>query len=156
MKDNNDVAYLKTKPYALHCDEGQNILLSKAQVTVKATSEQTGGAFNLFEIVCPPDYATFLHIHYAEDVAICVLQGALTFFWGSVKMAETSCSYCYLPRGIPHGFRVEGDSPARILYLAVPAGLDQLVTESEKFFLGTGWMRAVAQHKIEILGPLPE
>ncbi len=53
-------------------------------VVVKATSEQTGGVFNLFEVSCPPDYATPLHIHYTEDVAVYVLEGP-HFFWGSEK-----------------------------------------------------------------------
>lgn len=48
---------LKTKPYMLNHKEGQNFPFWGAQVWVKATSEQTGGAFNLFDVWCPPDYA---------------------------------------------------------------------------------------------------
>ena len=96
-------------------------------VTVKATSEQTGGVFNLFEVSCPPDYATPLHIHYAEDVAVYVLEGALTFFWGSERKEAVAGSYFYQPRCTPHGFRVEGAIPARILYMTFPAGFDRFV-----------------------------
>ena len=62
---------LQTKPYAFQCDEGQNLQLWGAQAFVKATSEQTGGVFNMFDGSCLPGYATALHIHYAEDVAAC-------------------------------------------------------------------------------------
>jgi quercetin dioxygenase-like cupin family protein len=79
------MALLQTKPYMLNGEEGQRLPSLGALVFVKATSEQTGGAFNLFDVACPPDYATPLHIHYAEDVAVYVLEGALTFFWGSEK-----------------------------------------------------------------------
>ena len=127
-----------------------------ALVSVKATSEQTGGAFNLFEVTCPPGYATPLHIHYAEDVAVYVLDGALTFFWGSEQRAALTGSYFYQPRGIPHGFRVEGRTPARLLYLTFPAGLDRFVIEQEQLASNAEPGTAAAHYQIEILGPLPE
>ena len=76
---------LQTKPYSLNDEEGQSLQSLGARVSVKASSEQTGGVFNLFEVSCAPDYATPLHIHYAEDVAVYVLEGALTIFWGTRK-----------------------------------------------------------------------
>jgi len=36
------IASLKTKPYALLCDEGQRLQSLGALISVKATSEQTG------------------------------------------------------------------------------------------------------------------
>jgi hypothetical protein len=57
---------LQTKPYMLDDEEGQHLQSLGALVSVKATAEQTGGAFNLFEVSCLPEYATPLHIHYAE------------------------------------------------------------------------------------------
>ena len=122
---------LQTKPYMLNNEEGQCLQSLGALVSVKATSEQTGGVFNLFEVSCPPDYATPLHIHYAEDVAVYVLEGALTFFWGSEKKEAVAGSYFFQPRGTPHGFRVEGGTPARILYMTIPAGFDRFVIEQE-------------------------
>ncbi len=147
---------LQTKPYMFNSEEGQLLQSLGAQVSVKSTSEQTGGVFNLFEVSCPPDYATPLHIHYAEDVAVYVLEGVLTLFWGSEKKAAVAGSYFYQPRSTPHGFRVEGDSPARILYLTIPAGLDRFVMEEEQLAPAYESVTAAAYYKIEILGPLPE
>src|SRR5512136_3486677 len=95
---------LQTEPYALNDEEGQTLQSLGALVAVKATSEQTGGAFNLFEVSCPPDYATPLHIHYAEDVAVYVLDGALVFFCGGEKTEASPGSFFFEPRGTPHGF----------------------------------------------------
>ena len=147
---------LQIKPYMLNGDEGQFLQSLGALVSVKATSEQTGGVFNLFEVSCPPDYATPLHIHYAEDVAVYVLGGALTFFWGSEKKEAVAGSYFFQPRGTPHGFRVEGATPARILYMTIPAGLDRFVIEQESPAPKSEPETDAAQYKIEILGPLPE
>ena len=147
---------LQTTPYMLHDEEGQSLKSLGALVLAKATSEQTGGVFNLFEVSCPPGYATALHIHYAEDVAVYVLEGALTFFWGSEQKAAVPGSYFYQPRGIPHGFRVEGNTPARILYLTFPAGMDRFVIEQEQLAPNAEPGTAAARNQIEILGPLPE
>jgi len=68
----------------------------------------------------PADYATPLHIHYAEDVGVYVLEGALTFFWGDEKKEAIAGSYFFQPSGTPHGFRVKGATPARILYMTFP------------------------------------
>ncbi len=147
---------LQTKPYTLNDEEGQSLQSWGALVSIKATSEQTGGVFNLFEVSCPPDYATSLHIHYAEDVAVYVLEGVLTFFWGSEKKEAVAGSYFFQPRGTPHGFRVEGSTHARFLYVTVPAGLDRFVVEEELLAPNLESVTAAARYKIEILGPLPE
>ena len=144
-------------PYALAHDEGKRIYSFGKQLTVvKASSEQTGGAFNLFDTVCPPGFATPLHIHYAEDVAVFVLEGALTFFCGDEKQKAQTGSYFFQPRGTPHGFRVHGDSPARILYMTIPAGFDRFILEHQLTSQKTEIEEDAARYKIEILGPLPK
>ena len=147
---------LQTKPYMLNNEEGQLLQSLGASVSIKATSEQTGGVFNLFEVSCPPDYATPLLIHYMEDVAVYVLEGMLTFFWGSDKREAVTGSFFYQPRGIPHGFRVEGGAPARMLYMTVPAGFDRFVLEHQLPIPESESEADAARYKIEILGPLPE
>jgi len=140
----------------LNNEEGQFLQSLGALVIVKATTEQTGGVFNLFEVSCQPDYATSLHIHYAEDVVVYVLEGALTLFWGNEKKEAVAGSYFFQPCGTPHGFRVEGVKPARILYMTFPAALDRFVIEQELLAPNPESATAAARYKIEILGPLPE
>jgi len=147
---------LQTKPYMLDNQEGQCLQSLGTLVSMKATSEQTGGVFNLFDVFCPPDYKTPLHIHYTEDVAVYILEGALTFFLGSEKKKAASGSFFFQPRGTPHGFRVEGPVPARILYMTIPAGFDRFVFERKLPCPESESEAAAARYKIEILGPLPD
>jgi quercetin dioxygenase-like cupin family protein len=147
---------LQTKPYMLDNEEGQFLQSLGASVSIKATSEQTGDIFNLFEVSCPPDYATPLLIHYTEDVAVYVLEGALSFFWGSDKKEARVGSYFYQPRGTPHGFRVKGATPVRILYITMPAGFDRFVIEHKLPATKSEPETDAARYKIEILGPLPD
>jgi len=145
---------LQLNPYFLNAGETRIQSLGLL-VAIKAGTEQTGSLFNLFDALCPSGYETPLHIHYAEDVAVYVLEGALTFFWGSEKKDLVAGSYIFQPRGTPHGFRVEGDTPARILYMTIPAGFDRLVFENEKAVPSSNCEEDAARYKIEILGALP-
>jgi len=145
---------LQTKPYMLNDDEPRFKSLG-ALVSIKASAEQTGGAFNLFNVLCPIGYETPLHIHYAEDVAIHVLEGALEICWGDEKKQANAGSFFFQPRGTPHGFRVAGTTCARISYMTIPAGFDEFVIARSKPFTDFEAMMLEARYKIEILGSLP-
>ncbi len=147
---------LLTRPYMINSEDGQLLQVLGASVSIKARSEQTGGVFNLFEVRCPPGFATPLHIHHTEDVAVYVLEGLLTVFWGSERREGRVDSYFFQPRGTPHGFRVEGGTPARILYGTMPAGLDRFLFEYQSPTSIPEAGTAAARYKIELLGPLPK
>ena len=145
---------LQIKPYMLNDDEPRLKSLG-ALVSIKASAEQTGGAFNLFDVSCPIGYETPLHIHYEEDVAIHVLEGALDIFWGDEKQRAEVGSFFFQPRGTPHGFRVVGTMHARISYMTTPAGFDEFVLARSKPFTDFEARMLEARYKIEILGSLP-
>ncbi len=148
------MSFLQSQPYFLNSGEGPTLKVLNASACVKATSEQTSGLFNLFEVECPGGFTTSIHIHYAEEVSVFVLQGDLVVFWGEERRHATAGAYIFLPRGTPHGFLVEAEKTARFLYATLPASFDQ--------FLNANSVRSqdastnAARHKIEILGPLPE
>ena len=146
---------LQTRPYLLQNDRTRIHTLG-VLVSVLANTEQTESAFNLFDAVCPIGFETQLHIHYSEDVAIYVLEGALDIFWGDEKKRAEVGSFFFQPRGMPHGFRVIGRTHARILYMTLPAGFDKFVIERSKPINNFELMVSEAQFKIEILGSLPE
>ena len=146
---------LQTRPYILHDDRAKLHTLD-ALVSVLANTEQTDGVFNVFDAICPVGFETQIHIHYSEDVAIYVLEGALDIFWGNEKIQAKVGSYVFQPRGTPHGFRVTGLMDAHILYMTFPAGFDKFVIGSSKP-MGTSESKISEAHlKIEVLGPLPE
>jgi len=127
-----------------------------ALVSIRASAEQTGGAFNLFDVLLPTGYETPLHIPYAEDVAIHVLAGSLDIFWGEERRQAQAGSFFYQPRGVPHGFRMTGTTPARILYLTFPAGFDGFVMERSTPLTEAESSMLEAHYKLEVLGSLPE
>jgi mannose-6-phosphate isomerase-like protein (cupin superfamily) len=152
------------QPQALGPEEGPTFWVLGLRGQAKATGSQTGGQFSLVEALCPPGYATPLHIHYLEDEAIYVLEGRLSVLSRGRTVAVACGGYIYQPRGIAHGFRVDGQVPARILCLTVPASANQGPPPGEVLAGLPGpaalavekLAELAARYKIEVLGPLPE
>ena len=107
------------------------------------------------------------HVHRAEEETFYVLDGTLEFISGDARRTGGPGSYVFLPRDIPHGFRVIGTSPARLLILTTPAGFDGFVIEAGEPATELTLpppsapdmqklVAIAAKYRIEILGPLPE
>jgi quercetin dioxygenase-like cupin family protein len=149
------------KLYTLAQDEGQVLWFLGAPILVKATGEQTGGTFGLVEHLLPPGDEAPYHIHHREDEIFYVLEGELTFFSGEQQFTCGPGSYTFLPRDIPHGFRVSNDGPARLLILTVPAGFEQFVIELSEPTPPTEppdmdrFVALAPKYGIEVLGNLP-
>jgi hypothetical protein len=52
-----------TQPYALAKEEGRAVWFLGTLVIVKATDEQTGGAFGLIDNTMPAGFASPYHLH---------------------------------------------------------------------------------------------
>ena len=96
-------------------------------VTFKANSARTGGAFTLIEQLAPPGFSPPLHVHHVEDEVFYVLDGALRIRCGDRDLHLDAGGSVFLPKDVPHSFRVEGGEPARLLQLTAPGGFDRFV-----------------------------
>src|SRR5215203_2927516 len=108
-------------PYALASEDAEALWFFGMLVTMKATSEQTGGEFILIEELAPRGTATPLHVHPSDDESFYVLEGEMTFFLEDGKPIPASAgSFVHIPKGyVPHAFRVDSES-ARFLVLTGP------------------------------------
>lgn len=156
MRHPSNTSNLQLQAYVLGTDEPRHAPAHGLEISIKAASFQTGGAFNLFALAAPAGFATPMHIHYAEDVAVFVLEGLLTVFCGDEGTELTPGSYSFMPRGTPHGFRVAAESRARVLYLSAPGGIDDLASDPGCWKDITECLTTAARFKIEVLGPLPD
>jgi quercetin dioxygenase-like cupin family protein len=133
-----------------------------AETWVRATSEQTSGALGLVEHILEPGFASPYHLHHNEDEAFYVLEGQLRFVSEGRSWVVGAGGFAFLPREIPHGFRVEGDTTARCLLLVTPGGFEGFVAELSQPEPPTippdlgHLVEVAARYAIDILGPLPE
>lgn len=132
---------------------------------MRSTGETTNNHFFLMEALrMPPGLASPFHVHRKEDEAFYILEGTVAFLCGDVWHVAGPGTWVYGPRDIPHGFRVIGTSPARMLLQCAPAGFERFVRELSVPLDAapaappdmTLLVATAAKYGIDILGPLPE
>ncbi len=131
---------------------------------MRSTAETTNGAFGLMEHwMMPPGFASPYHTHHLEDEAFYVLEGEVAFVCDGRWLKAGPGTYVFGPRGIPHGFKIVGSAPARILLLCAPGGFEHFVLEQATPIADPPsppdmpkLMALAAKFQIEIHGPLPE
>jgi mannose-6-phosphate isomerase-like protein (cupin superfamily) len=109
--------------YALEPDTGERLVLGEVTILVRASAEQTGGAFTLFEEV-PPMVDTPLHVHEREDELFYVLEGEHVFRVGENEFPLGPGGVAFGPRGIPHAQRRVVAGEGRLLVLTTPGGFE--------------------------------
>lgn len=131
---------------------------------VRATAETTNGAFGLIEHwSMPPGFASPYHKHRVEDEAFYVIEGELAVVVDGKWLTAGPGAYVFGPRGIPHGFKVAGDVPVRMLLLCAPGGFEHFVLEQATDLKSppappdmAKLTALAAKYQIDILGPLPD
>lgn len=129
---------------------------------IKADRELTGGHFSLIEQVIPAGFESPWHMHRSEDESFYVLEGRMSVIFKDSRRLLQAGDYAFGPRNMPHGFRIEGDEPARILLMTTGSDFADFIAETsvssdtppaapDMALL----MAAAERHNIAILGPLP-
>jgi len=90
----------------------------------------TAGRLAVVEHLMPPrGLAAPLHFHTLEDEFSYVLEGRVGARLGDEEVVGEIGDLIFKPRGQWHTFWNAGDTPARVLELISPAGLEQLFRE---------------------------
>ena len=131
----------------LAAGEGFSIWVVGDRYTIKASGNDTGGAFAMIEAIVPPGNGPPPHIHSREDEAFYVLEGELQFHTQDRSFSATSGAWVTLAKELLHYFKNTGSKPARMLIVVTPAGL-------EEFFLEIG--RETVEGETEPVAPTPE
>jgi len=95
----------------------------------KLGGESTHGGLSIVEFWVPAGYAPPVHTHIGRDEAFYIIEGDVSFVCGSQKWQTGPGSLVFLPRDVPHGFRVSDDGPGRALLMGHPAGFENLIRE---------------------------
>jgi len=135
-------------------------------------AEDTEGLLGVSLVTQPPGVATPLHRHTREAEAFYVLDGQVSYRAGEQQHELGPGWFIYLPRGLPHAFRIRGASPARFVALTAPGGLMGLYDEvgipaAERRLPGADgqpldveiprWLEVGPRYGLEVVGPpIPE
>ena len=127
-------------------------------ITWKATAEETGGAFLMFEDELDLGKVTPLHRHPAADETFYLLEGEILLDIDGEQRKLHSGGVAVLPRGVPHAYIVT--AAARMLCVQTPGNGEafyRLASEPAPTPVDFDRIRAAAIQTgaIEILGPPP-
>jgi len=109
--------------------EGRSVWVVGDLYTFLATGEDTNGAYALIHATVPPGSGPPPHIHHREDEAFFVLEGELSFQVDGRSTSATARAWVTLPKGTLHAFRNTGPTPAQMLILVNPSGLERYFAE---------------------------
>jgi mannose-6-phosphate isomerase-like protein (cupin superfamily) len=146
--------------FVLRPGEGRSIDLGNFEMSLKATGEETSGAYALLEAAEPPNFGPPMHIHNNAAEAFYVLEGEYHIFLDEREHACPAGSFIYIPAGVRHGFRV-GSVPSRKLNLYTPAAMvgyfEQLSAAIKGGDADPNQLDEIARrHGMDVIGPVPE
>jgi quercetin dioxygenase-like cupin family protein len=116
--------------YAIGAGEGERIWIVADTMTLKATSESTGGNLVLLENLTAPGGGPPPHLHTREDEFFYVLDGNFEIRIGDEVHAVGPGGFAYVPRGTVHNFRNTAETSSRILVGFTPGGMEGFFRES--------------------------
>jgi quercetin dioxygenase-like cupin family protein len=103
--------------------EGERHGIGSSEVLIKATGENTGGAFFLSESTIEPGFpGPPLHHHERLYDMFYVLDGALTMRLGDDTLEVEAGTFVCVPPGVKHTFSNPSDKTVRFLNFNTPAG----------------------------------
>jgi quercetin dioxygenase-like cupin family protein len=100
--------------------EGRTLRVMREMVTYKVTSDQTGGAYSLFEVTSPPDGGSPPHIQHRGDESFFVLEGEYEFLLEDHVTRMGAGSSVYVPKGNLHAHKNVGEGLAKMLISHTP------------------------------------
>ncbi len=110
--------------------EGTTVLMpDKELMRCKVRSDQTGGAYSLFEVEVRPGAALQAHIQHHEDECFYVLEGRFEFLNEDDRIEAGPGSLVYVPKGNLHAFRNSANTIGRLLALQTPGGVHERYVE---------------------------
>lgn len=119
------------KSGTLRAGGGKTVWVVGDHYTIKASGEDTGGAFTLIEVLVPPQSGPPPHVHSREDEAFYILEGEFEVHIDNQRVTAGPGAWVTLAKGSLRHFKNISQATAKMLILATPAGLD-------KFFLEAG------------------
>jgi quercetin dioxygenase-like cupin family protein len=101
-----------------------------ARVTIKAAAADTHGQLAFLEFTYPAGLSVPRHFHAGEDEMFYLVEGELRGFCGDQDWVAVPGSFVFVPRDVPHGLSVVGDSAARGVVVVGPPRLDGQIAAS--------------------------
>jgi quercetin dioxygenase-like cupin family protein len=102
---------------------------AEMRVRILTAGDETGGRFDLAEVVQSAGASTPLHVHTRYEERIYVLDGSLTLWAGDEEHTLKAGGFHAIPLHVPHAIEA-GPEGRRALVFSSPAGFAELVARA--------------------------
>ncbi len=151
----------QAKSIVLGPGEGKTDSAMSNEVTYKAVSEETGGAYALIEYKAAPGFAgNPRSIQRDRETSLYVLEGEPTVQVGDQILKAPAGTFIQVPRGTVFAFSNPGSKPARLLALYSPGGFEKYFEEMPEIIEKHGYPpppdvmnSVVGKYGMEVVGP---
>ncbi|MFI9275259.1 cupin domain-containing protein [Kitasatospora sp. NPDC052896] len=112
--------------YLANRDQHQTLeWLDGGLFTILLDSQATQGQLTVGRFDVPKGEAPPFHVHTRDDEVFLLLKGEALVWVGDEQHELSEGGIVYLPRNIPHGYRITSDR-ADLLLIATPAGIEEM------------------------------
>jgi quercetin dioxygenase-like cupin family protein len=120
---------LEASQFLVEPQGGAVVMQGPVGVITKIPGSSTGRVISVVEHPVAPRILVPPHVHQDHDEWSYILEGRIGARVGDDEFTAVAGSYILKPRRIPHVFWNPDDSPARILEIITPAGLEEMFAE---------------------------
>jgi mannose-6-phosphate isomerase-like protein (cupin superfamily) len=113
-------------PYVGHLPEP--VWYGNSLLEFLVPADASGGTISIFRSTLVAGFSPPRHVHTREDEVFMVETGDVTFWIDGRELAAGPGTTVYMPRGVPHTFRVDSDG-AVILGVMTPGNFESLFRE---------------------------
>lgn len=106
--------------------QGKNLNVLGDSQTIKITGKDTGGLFTIVENYNDPGIGIPMHVHENEDEIFHIIEGQMEFETQGTTTILKAGDMIFLPRMIPHAFRVVGTQKAKAVVTIMPSGIEEM------------------------------
>lgn len=109
---------------------GTCIVSESLKMTVKLSSEASGGEVTVLSALVAPGDGPPLHTHARENEGYYVLSGFFEFVCGENRAEGGPGTFVFAPRQVPHRYRNIGEGHGELLFFFTPGGIEGFFEES--------------------------
>jgi mannose-6-phosphate isomerase-like protein (cupin superfamily) len=99
---------------------------------VRASSDETNGAYAILEVFADHRNGTLKHVHQNEDEHLIILEGKAHIANGDQRVNLAAGSALTVRRGVVHAWCNLSETPLRMLVIFTPGGIDEMYRETAR------------------------
>lgn len=151
-----------SRPFVVLPEEARLLELGNFEALVLATEDLTSGEFTLLQTRGePPGFGPPMHLHRDAAEAFYVLEGEYLMYLEDHQRLCPPGTFVYVPRAVPHTFKVTSSGPGKKLNLFTPAAMvgffeELSAAEAAGNVTVAELDRISVTHHMEVLGPVPD